>query len=37
MEILQKQEIIKVDNIFLATYNIDGSLSAYLTNNTKSN
>ena len=36
-EMLQKQGIIKVDNIFLATYNSDGSLSAYLTNNTKNN
>lgn len=36
-EMLQKQGIIKTDNIFLATYNIDGSLSAYLTNNTKDN
>lgn len=34
-EMLQKQGIIKVDNIFLATYNIDGNLSVYLTNNTK--
>lgn len=34
-EMLQKQGIIKMDNIFLATYNIDGNLSAYLTNNTK--
>jgi len=34
-EMLQKQGIIKIDNIFLATYNIDGNLSAYLTNNTK--
>ena len=30
---LQKQGIIKIDNIFLATYNSDGTLSAYLTNN----
>lgn len=36
-EMLQKQGIIKIDNIFLATYNSDGSLSAYLTNNTKNN
>lgn len=34
-EMLQKQGIIKIDNIFLATYNIDGNLSVYLTNNTK--
>ena len=37
MEMLQKQGIVKTDNIFLATYNTDGNLSAYLTNNTKSN
>ncbi len=37
MEMLQKQGIIKKDNIFLATYNSDGNLSAYLTNNTKNN
>lgn len=37
MEMLQKQGIIKTDNIFLATYNSDGNLSAYLTNNTKNN
>ena len=36
-EMLQKQGIIKIDNIFLATYNSDGSLSAYLTNNTRNN
>ena len=30
---LQKQGIIKIDNIFLATYNSDETLSAYLTNN----
>ena len=36
-EMQQKQGIIKIDNIFLATYNSDGSLSAYLTNNTKNN
>ena len=36
-DMLQKQGIIKIDNIFLATYNSDGSLSAYLTNNTKNN
>jgi len=34
-EILQKQGIIKTDNIFLATYDGDGNLSVYLTNNTK--
>ena len=34
-KMLKKQGIIKIDNIFLATYNIDGNLSAYLTNNTK--
>ena len=34
-EMLQKQGITKIDNIFLATYNSDGDLSAYLTNNTK--
>lgn len=37
MEMLQKQGITKTDNIFLATYNSDGNLSAYLTNNTKNN
>lgn len=37
MEMLQKQGITKTDNIFLATYNTDGNLSAYLTNNTKNN
>lgn len=37
MEMLQKQGIIKTDNIFLATYNADGNLSEYLTNNTKNN
>ena len=36
-ELLQKQGIIKIDNIFLATYNNDGNLSVYLTNNTKNN
>lgn len=36
-DMLQKQGIIKIDNIFLATYNIDGNLSVYLTNNTKDN
>lgn len=37
MEMLQKQGIIKTDNIFLATYNTDGNLSVYMTNNTKDN
>lgn len=32
---LQKQGINKMDNIFLATYDIDGNLSVYLTNNIK--
>lgn len=32
-EMLQKQGIIKNDNIFLATYDGDGNLSVYLTNN----
>ena len=36
-EMLQKQGIIKTDNIFLATYSSDGNLSVYLTNNTKDN
>lgn len=35
MEMLQKQGIIRKDNIFLATYDSDGSLSVYLTNNSK--
>ncbi len=30
MEMLQKQGIIKTDNIFLAIYNTDGNLSVYL-------
>ena len=34
-EMLKKQGIIKPDHIFLATYNSDGTLSVYLTNNTK--
>lgn len=34
-ETLQKQGIIKIDNIFLATYNNDGKFSAYLTDNVK--
>lgn len=37
MEMLQKQGITKIDNIFLATYNTAGDLSVYLTNNTKNN
>ena len=32
-EMLQKQGIIKTDNIFLATYDGDGNLSVYMTNN----
>lgn len=36
-QMLQKQGIIKTDNIFLATYCSDGNLSVYLTNNTKDN
>ena len=36
-EMLQKQGITKIDNIFLATYTMDGNLSTYLTNNTKIN
>ena len=35
MDMLQKQGIIKIDNIFLAIYNKDGNLLVYLTNNTK--
>ena len=34
-ETLQKQGINKIENIFLATYNIDGNFSVYLTNNVK--
>lgn len=34
-ETLQKQGITKIENIFLATYTVDGNLSAYLTNNVK--
>ena len=34
-ETLQKQGITKIDNIFLATYGVDGNLSVYLTNNVK--
>lgn len=38
MEMLQKQGVIKFDNIFLATYNtVDGNLLVYLTNNTNKN
>ena len=37
MEMLQKQGIIKTDNIFLATYSPDGNLVTYLTNNTNKN
>lgn len=38
MEMLQKQGVIKTDNIFLATYNADEeSLLVYLTNNTNRN
>lgn len=38
MEMLQKQGVVKVDNIFLATYNAaDGNLLVYLTNNTNRN
>ena len=36
-ETLAKQGITKTDNIFLATYDIDGNLSVYLTNNIKNN
>lgn len=35
MEMLQKQGVTKTDNIFLATYDGDGNLAVYLTNNTK--
>ena len=34
-ETLQKQGITKMDNIFLATYTVDGNLCVYLTNNVK--
>ena len=34
-EALQKQGIVKIDNIFLASYSSDGSLNVYLTNNVK--
>lgn len=33
-EMLQKQGIIKTDNIFLAAYDREGNLYVYLTNNT---
>lgn len=36
-ETLQKQGITKIENIFLATYDINGNLSVYLTNNIKDN
>ena len=32
-EMLRKQGIIKIDNIYLATYDGNGNLSVYLTNN----
>ena len=35
-KMLEQQGITKIDNIFLATYTIDGNLSVYLTNNVKS-
>lgn len=34
-ETLQKQGITKIENIFLATYDLNGNLSVYLTNNVK--
>lgn len=34
---LKKQGIMKIDNIFLATYDVNGNLSVYLTNNVKDN
>ena len=34
-ETLQEQGITKIDNIFLATYDVNGNLSVYLTNNVK--
>ena len=34
-EMLEKQGITKIDNIFLASYDIEGNLSVYLTNNTR--
>lgn len=36
-ETLQKQGITKIQNIFLATYDTNGNLSVYLTNNVKDN
>lgn len=33
IETLKKQGVTKLDNIFLATYTVDGNLSVYLTNN----
>ena len=35
IKMLKNQGIIKINNIFLATYDSDGNLSVYLTNNTK--
>lgn len=35
-KMLEQQGITKIDNIFLATYTIEGNLSVYLTNNVKS-
>ena len=32
---LKKQGIVKIDNIFLAIYDIDGNLSVYLSNTVK--
>ena len=32
---LRKQGIYKIENIFLATYSVDGNLSVYMTNNVK--
>lgn len=37
MEELQKQGIVKIDNIFLATYNENKDLSVYITNNVEKN
>ncbi len=34
-EMLQKQGVVKMDNIFLASYDGDGNLLVYLTNNEK--
>ena len=36
-ETLQKQGITRIDNIFLATYNMNGNLSVYLSKNVKDN